>query len=77
MKLEINDIGSRLSPIKPLGSYDLEFDWHGSQAPVTLKTIKGPMLLNGSGIFANGRLQFSGTAEAEAGQEQKLGNFPN
>jgi general secretion pathway protein N len=77
MKLEINDIGSRLSPIKPLGSYDLEFDWHGSQAPVTLKTIKGPMLLNGSGIFANGRLQFSGTAEAEAGQEQRLANFLN
>ena len=77
MKLEMNDIGSRLSPIKPLGSYDLEFDWHGSQAPVTLKTIKGPMLLNGSGIFANGRLQFSGTAEAEAGQEQRLANFLN
>jgi len=77
MKLEINDIGSRLSPIKPLGSYDLEFDWPGSQAPVTLKTIKGPMLLNGSGIFANGRLQFSGTAQAEAGQEQRLANFLN
>jgi general secretion pathway protein N len=28
-------------------------------------------------MFADGRLQFSGTAEAEAGQEQKLANFLN
>ena len=77
MKLDMNDIGSRLSPIKPLGSYELAFDWHDAQASVTLKTIKGPMLLDGSGMFANGRLQFSGTAQAEAGQEQKLANFLN
>lgn len=77
MKLTLNDIGSRMSPVKPLGSYDLAMDWHGSQATVTLKTIRGPMLLNGSGVFADGRLQFSGTAQAEAGQEDRLGNFLN
>ena len=77
MNLEMNGIGSRLSPIKPLGSYDLAIDWHGAQASVTLKTAKGPMLLNGSGMFANGRLQFSGTAQAEAGQEERLANFLN
>jgi general secretion pathway protein N len=77
MKLTMNDIGSRLSPVKPLGSYELSFDWHETRASVTLKTVKGPMLLNGSGMFVNGRLQFSGTAEAEAGQEQRLANFLN
>jgi general secretion pathway protein N len=77
MSLTLNDIGSRLSPVKPLGSYVLALDWHGSQAPITLKTIKGPMLLNGSGMFSNGRLQFSGTAQAEPGQEDRLGNFLN
>ena len=77
MKLEMNDIGSRLSPIKPLGSYELALDWHDAHASVTLKTVKGPMLLNGSGMFTDGRLQFSGTAEAEAGQEQRLANFLN
>lgn len=77
MNLEMNDIASRLSPINPLGGYDLEFDWHGQQATVTLKTIKGPMLLSGAGMFSNGRLQFSGTAEAEAGQEEKLANLLN
>jgi len=77
MYLEMNDLASRLSPIKPLGSYDLALDWHGTQASVTLKTVKGPMLLSGSGMFTNGRLQFSGTAQAEAGQEQRLANFLN
>jgi general secretion pathway protein N len=77
MNLEINDLASRLSPIKPLGSYNLALAWHGTQADLTLKTIKGPMLLNGSGEFGNGHLQFSGTAQAEAGQEQRLANFLN
>ncbi len=77
MQLAMNGIGSRLSPIKPLGSYDLELDWHGLLADVKLKTVSGPMLLSGSGSFTNGRLQFSGTAQAEAGQEQRLANFLN
>jgi len=77
MHLEMNGIGSRLSPIKPLGSYDLLLDWHGTQAKATLKTTKGPMLLNGSGTFAGGQLQFSATAQAESGQEQGLANFLN
>ena len=77
MNLEMNDIASRLSAIKPLGSYDLALDWRKLQATVTLKTVKGPMLLNGSGMINNGHLQFSGTADAEAGQEEKLANLLN
>jgi general secretion pathway protein N len=77
MHLEMNDLASRLSPVKPLGSYDLALAWNGTQAAVTLKTVRGPLLLNGSGAINNGRLQFSGTAQAEAGQEQGLANFLN
>ncbi len=77
MNLEVNELASRMSPIRPLGSYTLPIVWHGAQASVMLKTIKGPMLLSGSGMFANGHLQFSGTAQAETGQEQKLENFLN
>ena len=77
MKLELKDIASRLSPIKPLGAYDLAFNWHGQQADMTLKTVKGPMLLSGSGKIIKGRLQYSGTAQAEAGQEEKLANLLN
>ena len=77
MNLEMTDVASRLSPVKPLGSYDLALDWHGVQASMKLKTVKGPMLLSGSGVLNNGQLQFFGTAQAETGQEQRLANFLN
>lgn len=75
--LQMDDIASRLSPIKPLGAYQLIMDWRGQQAQLALTTLKGPMLLNGKGTLTNGRLQFSGKAEAEAGQEERLANLLN
>jgi general secretion pathway protein N len=42
-----------------------------------LKTVKGPMLLSGMGTLNNGRLQFSGRAQAEEGQEDRLANLLN
>lgn len=77
MTLLMSDIASRLSPIKPLGAYQLIMDWRGRQAQLVLKSIKGPMLLSGNGTLTNGRLQFSGKAEAEAGQEERLANLLN
>lgn len=75
MLLDMRDMASRLSPVKPLGSYQLSFDWHGQQAQLALKTTKGPMLLSGTGQLNNGSLQFSGKADAEAGQESRLANL--
>ncbi len=72
MTLDMLAMASRLSPVKPLGSYRMRFDWQGRQASLTLATLEGAMLLNGSGKLQDGHLQFSGTAEAAAGQEEKL-----
>jgi general secretion pathway protein N len=72
MNLRMDDVASRLSPVKPLGAYDMAMDWRGQEARLALKTVKGPMLLSGTGQLVNGRLQFSGRAEAEAGQEERL-----
>lgn len=77
MNLDMNDIASRMSPVKPLGSYNLALDWRGTQVSAALKTINGPLLLSGAGTLSNGRLQFSGKAQAETGQEEKLANFLN
>jgi general secretion pathway protein N len=77
MTLQMSDIASRLSPIKPLGAYQMIMDWRGQQAQLTLKTVKGPLLLNGGGTLKNGHFQFSGRAEAEAGQEERLANLLN
>jgi general secretion pathway protein N len=75
--LSMTDIGSRMAPIKPLGSYEMAMDWHGQQAEVVLRTLRGALLLSGSGALQNGRLQFSGQAEAAAGYEDRLGNLLN
>jgi general secretion pathway protein N len=72
LDLRMDEIASRLSPVKPLGAYDMTMEWHGQSANLALKTLKGPLLLSGTGQFTNGRLQFSGRAEAEAGQEERL-----
>lgn len=75
--LSMQDMGSRLSPIKPLGSYELAFDWRGQQAKLNLRTVRGALLLSGTGALTNGRLQFSGQAEAGPGYEDTLGNLLN
>jgi general secretion pathway protein N len=75
--LEMTDMASRLSSIRPLGSYALALDWRGQAAALTLNSIKGPLLLSGRGSLNNGRLQFSGQAEAAQGQEDALANLLN
>lgn len=75
--LDLRDVASRMSPVRPLGSYTVQMNWQGSQAALQLKTRRGPLLLSGTGSLTNGRLQFSGKAEAEAGQEDKLSNLLN
>jgi len=77
MKLTMQNIASALSPIKPLGSYLMTFVWHGQRADIDLKTLQGPMMLSGTGALVQGRLQFSGQAQAEQGQEDKLANLLN
>jgi len=73
--LEMADMSSRLSPVKPLGSYQLAFDWRGQQAALALEAQRGPLLLSGTGKFEHGRLQFSGQAQAAAGYEDQLGGL--
>ena len=75
--LSMSDMGSRISPIKPLGSYEMAMDWRGQQADLTLRTVRGALLLSGSGALENGRLRFSGQASAAQGYEDTLGNLLN
>jgi general secretion pathway protein N len=75
--LTMTDMGSRMSPIRPLGSYEMVMDWHGQDAGLALRTVRGALLLSGTGTLNNGRLQFSGEATAAEGYEDTLGNMLN
>jgi general secretion pathway protein N len=75
--LSLTDMGSRMSPVKPLGSYEVAMDWRGQQADLALRTVRGALLLSGSGTLQNGRLRFTGQAQAADGYEDTLGNLLN
>jgi general secretion pathway protein N len=75
--LSLDDMGSRMAPINPLGSYEVVMDWRGSDAQLALRTVRGALLLSGQGALQQGRFQFSGQAEAAQGYEDTLGNLLN
>lgn len=75
--LSMSDMGSRMAPVKPLGSYEMVMDWRGQQADLVLRTVRGALLLSGNGTLLNGRLRFSGQASAADGYEETLGNMLN
>ena len=77
MRLQLNDIASVLSPVKPLGTYSMEFDWQGMRAQLTLSTLSGALQLQGNGALENGHLRFSGLAWAWPEYEPHLANLLN
>ena len=75
--LSLDDMGSRMAPIKPLGSYEMTMDWRGRQAQLSLRTVRGALLLSGTGALDQGRFRFAGQAQAADGYEETLGNLLN
>jgi general secretion pathway protein N len=52
--LQWHDAGSVLTPISPLGDYELRLDGEGATVHAYLRTIQGPLRLEGKGSWANG-----------------------
>jgi general secretion pathway protein N len=75
--LTLTDMGSRMAPVKPLGTYEMAMDWHGQSAQLSLNTVRGALLLSGTGSLDQGRFRFSGDAQAADGYEDTLGNLLN
>ena len=71
--LDLLDMGSALSTLRPMGSYRLTLEPDNLQ----LHTLKGDLLLSGQGQWANSGLRFRGEARAAPGREQALGNILN
>lgn len=81
--LDVVDAASRVSTVRPLGSYRLQLDWPArgtdtADSPkLTLTTLQGSLLLSGEGQWVAGRLRFSGEAQAASGREDALNNLMN
>ncbi len=79
VRMEATDVASRLSTLRPLGSYLLELAAPGpGQTPsLSLKTVSGNLILTGQGQWVGSRLRFSGEAVAVEGREAALDNLLN
>jgi len=75
-QLDMLAMSSRLSTLRPMGSYRLLLA--GGAAPtLTLQTLEGLLLLSGSGQWVGQRLRFTGEASAAPDHEAQLSNLLN
>ena len=78
-RLDALDMSSRLSTLRPMGSYRLLLQGgSGGQAPqLTLSTLDGALLLSGNGQWVGQRLRFTGEASAAPERAAALANLLN
>ena len=78
-ELRVQDVGSRLSTLRPMGSYRIMLRGaDGTATPdIDLATLNGPLRLSGKGQWLGQRLRFEGEASAEEGSEAALSNLLN
>ena len=75
-QLDALTVSSRLSTLRPMGSYRLALA--GGESPtLQLSTLSGALQLSGNGQWVGQRLRFTGEAEAAPGREPALSNLLN
>ena len=78
LTLTATDMASRLTPLKPMGTYQLQLD-AGATPTATpglkLTTVSGSLLLSGQGQWVGQRLRFQGEASAVPEHEAVLNNL--
>lgn len=75
-RLEAMDLSSRLSTLRPLGSYRLTLQG-GDNTTLDLATLRGSLQLSGQGRWVGSRLRFEGKAQAAPEREEALSNLLN
>lgn len=75
-ELTASNMSSRLSTLKPMGSYRILLTG-GAATGFVLTTLEGSMQLSGSGRWVGSRLRFEGVASAAPEHEAALANLLN
>lgn len=76
MSMDLPALSSRLSTLRPLGSYRLLLQG-GEQPSLDLRTLEGSLQLQGVGHWTASHLRFVGEARADAAHEAELSNLLN
>jgi general secretion pathway protein N len=79
IRIIISNLASPISPVKPLGGYEISANIADTGMNWTLSTTSGPLLLKGQGEFSNksgaagsGGMHFSGEANASPESQESL-----
>lgn len=72
IQIKIHDLSSAISPVKPLGSYELGVTLSSSGSNWEVHTISGPLLIRGKGRLDHQQLHFSGDVSASPEAEESL-----
>ena len=75
-ELQMQQLSTRLSTLRPLGTYRVRVQG-GDTMAITLDTLEGSLQLTGSGQLLNGRVRFKGEASAAPDAEAALSNLLN
>jgi general secretion pathway protein N len=75
-QLDATQISSRLSTLKPMGSYRFTL-LGGATTSLTLETLEGSLQLSGSGQWVGAKLRFEGFASAAPERLDALSNLLN
>ena len=75
-ELQLRDLATRLSTLRPLGTYRVRVQG-GDTMALTLDTLEGSLQLQGTGQWLQGRLQFNGEATAAPDAQDALSNLLN
>ena len=75
-QMDANQISSRLSTLKPMGSYRLTLQG-GASTALQLETLDGSLQLSGLGQWVGGKLRFEGVASALPERLDALSNLLN
>lgn len=72
-RLQWRGAGSALTPVSPLGAYEMRFKASGPGMQVSLSTLEGPLQLDGNGTLSNSAPpSFVGTARVPAQNQEQL-----
>ncbi|MFL9993337.1 type II secretion system protein N (GspN) [Burkholderia sp. GAS332] len=77
LTVTLNDVSSRVSLVKPLGSYRLQFQAQGASSTLDLTTLKGPLMLTGNGSVSSASTSFHGSASAAPEARDNLAGLLN
>lgn len=74
--LQWRDAGSVFTPVSPLGDYELNVDGEGAMVHALLRTIKGPLQIDGNGSWESvNKPRFMAIARVPLEYRQQLGSL--